>query len=115
MTGDLMKVTILATHMIANVSETLAQKLGLPAGHRSIGIITTDCDDVTYCALDQATKDAAVEVVYGKSFYAGAANASTALAGEVIGILGGPNPAEVTSGLRAAIDFIESRSEEHTS
>jgi ethanolamine utilization protein EutL len=108
MTGDLIQTKILATHTIANVSETLAQKLGLPEQYRSIGILTTDCDDVTYCALDEATKSAAVEVIYGKSLYAGAANASTQYAGEVIGILAGPNPAEVSSGLRAAVDFIES-------
>ena len=108
MTNDLLPVTILATHTIANVSETLAQRLELSPQHRSIGIITADSDDMTYCALDEATKAAAVEVVYGKSLYAGAANASTALAGEVIGILAGPNPAEVSSGLRAAVSFMES-------
>ena len=108
MTDDLMKVTVLATHTIANVSETLAKKLDLPDGHRSIGILTTDCDDATYCALDEATKTAAGEVVYGRSLYAGAANANTKLAGEVIGILAGPNPAEVSSGLRAAVEFMDS-------
>ena len=36
---------------------------------------------------------AEVVVVYAKSFYAGAANANTKLAGEIIGILAGPNPA----------------------
>lgn len=108
MTHDVMKTNILATHLIANVSESLAESLALPQSHRSIGIITTDCDDATYCALDEATKKAAVEVVYGKSLYAGAANASTKFAGEVIGILAGPNPAEVSSGLRAAVDFLES-------
>ena len=99
MTGDVIRVNILATRMIANVSESLAEQLGLRDAHRSIGIITTDCDDATYCALDEATKKAQVEVVYGKSMYAGAANASTKYAGEVIGILAGPNPAEVTSGI----------------
>ena len=103
MTGDLLKCNVLATHTIANVSEALAQKLGLPKEYRSIGILTADSDDVTYCALDEATKAAAVEVVYGRSLYAGAANANTKLAGEVIGILAGPNPAEVNSGLRAAV------------
>ena len=107
MTGDRIKVNILATHTIANVSESLAKRLELPEQYRSIGIITTDCDDVTYCALDEATKSAAVEVFYGRSLYAGAANASTKYAGEVIGILAGPNPAEVQSGLRAAVEFIE--------
>ncbi len=102
-----MKVTVLATHTIANVSDTLAEKLNLPENHRSIAILTTDCDDATYCALDEATKAAAVEVVYGKSLYAGAANANTKYAGEVIGILAGPNPAEVQSGLRAAVAFLE--------
>ena len=35
------------------------------------------------------------------------ANANTKLAGEIIGILAGPNPAEVKSGLDAAIEVIE--------
>ena len=108
MTGDLIPAKVLATRTIANVSETLAKKLGLPRQYRSIGLITADSDDMTYCALDEATKAAAVEVVYGKSLYAGAANASTALAGEVIGILAVPNPAEVQSGLRACVDFMNS-------
>ena len=108
MTGDLIPAKVLSTRTIANVSETLAKKLGLPKQYRSIGLITADSDDMTYCALDEATKAAVVEVVYGKSLYAGAANASTALAGEVIGILAGPNPAEVQSGLRACVDFMNS-------
>ena len=108
MTADLIPAKVLSTRTIANVSETLAKKLGLPKQYRSIGLITADSDDMTYCALDEATKAAAVEVVYGKSLYAGAANASTALAGEVIGILAGPNPAEVESGLRACVDFMNS-------
>lgn len=53
-------------------------------------------------------KKADVKVVYAKSFYGGAANANTKLAGEVIGIISGPNPAEVKSGLNAIVDFIES-------
>ena len=106
MTGDLLPANVLATRTIANVSETLAKKLKLPKGYRSIGIITADSDDVTYCALDEATKAATVEVVYGRSLYAGAANANTKLAGEVIGILAGPDPAEVESGLRACTAFM---------
>ncbi|MCH2772383.1 BMC domain-containing protein, partial [Listeria monocytogenes] len=70
-------------------------------------IITSDCDDVTYTALEEATKAAEVDVVYEKSMYAGAGNASTKFAGEVIGIIAGPRPAEVKSGLAVAVDFIE--------
>ena len=107
MVGDLIPAKVLATRTIANVSETLAKKLGLTPDQKSLAIVTADSDDVTYTALDEATKAAAVEVVYGKSLYAGAANASTALAGEVIGILAGPNPEEVRSGMDAAISYIE--------
>ena len=72
-------------------------------GHSSLGILTTDCDDATYIALDAATKEADVEVAYARSFYAGASNASTPYAGEVIGILAGASPGAVRSGMDAAI------------
>jgi ethanolamine utilization protein EutL len=68
-----------------------------------LGLLTTDCDDATYIALDAATKAADVEVGYARSFYAGAANASTPNAGEVIGILAGKNPDAVRCGMDAAI------------
>ena len=101
-------VKVLAVRYLANAAPALARGLGAPEGYPSLGLITTDSDDATYIALDAATKAADVEVAYGRSFYAGAANASTALAGEVIGILAGPDPAEVASGLRAALSVIES-------
>lgn len=107
MKGDKLKASVLATRIIPNVDDAMAKEFNLPAGHRSVAILTADCDDVTYTALDEATKKASVEVVYAKSFYGGAANANTKLAGEVIGILSGPTPAEVKSGLDAAVDFIE--------
>jgi ethanolamine utilization protein EutL len=105
--NDLLKANVLSTRLIPNVDAALAKALDLPSHIKSLGLITSDCDDVTYVALDEATKTAAVEVVYGKSMYAGAGNASTKLAGEVIGILGGPNPAEVRSGLDACVRVIE--------
>ena len=107
MKGDRLKASVLAVRLIPNVNDGITKELELPEGHRSIGILTSDCDDVTYTALDEATKKAMVEVVYGKFFYGGAANANTKLAGEVIGILSGPTPAEVRSGLDAAVDVIE--------
>ncbi len=108
MKNDKMRANVLGVRVISNVSAELAAKLELGPNHKSIGIITADSDDVTYTALDEATKDADVEVVYARSMYAGAGNASTKLAGEVIGIIGGPSPAEVRSGLKAALDFFGS-------
>lgn len=107
MKNDAIRPNILGVKVISNVSPELAQRLELGPRHKSLGIITADMDDVTYTALDEATKAADVDVVYARSMYAGAGNASTKLAGEVIGIVGGPSPAEVKSGLRAALSFME--------
>ncbi len=107
MKNSKIRANVLGVRIIANVSPGLAKELSLGEKHKSIGIITADSDDVTYTALDEATKAAEVDVVYAKSMYAGAGNASTKLAGEVIGILGGPSPAEVRSGVRAALQFFE--------
>lgn len=107
MRNDPIRAKVLSVKLIPNVSPDLAKAFQLKPEHRSIGLITTDIDDVSYTALDEATKKADVTVVYAKSFYGGAANATTKLAGEFIGVLAGPNPAEVRSGLDAAVDFIE--------
>ena len=107
MRNDRLGANVLSVKMIANADEDLAKQFDLPKGMKSLGIITSDCDDVHYVALDEATKAAEVEVVYAKSMYGGAGNASTKLAGEVIGILAGPSPAEVSSGLAIAIQVIE--------
>lgn len=107
MRNDRLKASVLSVQVIPNADDALVEEFQLAPGLRSLGIITADTDDVTYVALDEATKAAEVEVVYAKSFYAGAANASTKLAGEVIGILAGPSPAEVNSGLQVAVQVIE--------
>ena len=96
-------VKILAVRYLANASPSLAKALGAPEGYPSLAMLTTDSDDPTYIALDEATKAADVKVCYGRSFYAGAANASTPNAGEVIGILAGATPGAVRSGMEAAI------------
>ena len=107
MRGKRMGTTILSVRIIPNADPMLLARLEVPEGHRSLGIFTSDCDDVSYAALDEATKKAMVTVVYARSMYAGAGNASTALAGEFIGILSAENPAEIRSGLEAAIDYCE--------
>ena len=107
MKRDPLQANVLATRLIPNVSADLAKQLNLKPDQKSLALITADCDDVTYTALDEATKKADCEVVYAKSFYGGAANANTKLAGEIIGILAAPNPAEAKAGLEAAVDMIQ--------
>ena len=100
-------VKVLAVRYLANASPALARGLGAPKGYPSLAMLTTDSDDPTYIALDAATKAADVKVIYGRSFYAGAANASTPHAGEVIGILAGPTPGAVRSGMEAALGMLQ--------
>ncbi len=107
MRGDRLKTTVLSVQIIPNADKALLSSLNASEDVHSLGIITTDCDDVSYAALDEATKKANCQVVYARSMYAGSSNASTALAGEFIGILGAPDPAEIRSGVNAAVSYIE--------
>ena len=58
-------VKILSIRYLANATPGLAQSLGAPKGYPSLAMITTDCDDATYIALDAATK--AADGVYGSA------------------------------------------------
>lgn len=78
-----------------------------PAKHTSLGLVTVDQDDPTYVALDEATKHAEVEVVFAKSFYAGAAHGSGRLSGEILGVLAAADPEEIEHGLAAFLRCIE--------
>lgn len=100
-------VNVLAVRYLANASPALCQALGVPKGYPSLAMLTTDCDDATYIALDAATKAADVQVAYGRSFYGGAANASTPNAGEVIGILAAQTPGAARSGMEAALATLQ--------
>ena len=101
MKGDPILVSLLGLRMLPNADPILRKHLNLRPEDRSLGFLTTDCDDVSYTALDEATKKADVHVAYARSMYAGASNASTRLAGEFIGVLSGPDPEQVRAGLDA--------------
>src|SRR3990172_1695406 len=97
----------LAVRLIPNVDPDLAATLKLKPEQKALGLLTADNDDATYVSIDEATKMADVEVVYARSFYAGAKHASGLLSGEILAILAGPNPAEVRSGLSAALNYMK--------
>ena len=100
-------VKVLSVRYLASATPALARALGAPKGYPCLAMLTADSDDPTYIALDEATKAADVKVCCTRSFYAGAANASTPNAGEVIGILAGPTPGAVRSGMEAALSALE--------
>lgn len=104
---DLIPTNVLAVRFLANASESLCRGLGAPEGYPCLGFLTADSDDPLYIALDAATKAAQVQVCYAQSFYAGAPNATTPNAGEVLGVLAGPDPASVKSGLDAAVAALD--------
>ena len=96
-------VKILAVRYLQNAA--LSSALGTEK--KCLAMVTADCDDATYIALDEATKAADAEVVYARSFYAGAANATQPYAGEVIGILGADTPPDAASAMDAALSALE--------
>ncbi|MGG3450643.1 ethanolamine utilization microcompartment protein EutL [Domibacillus aminovorans] len=108
MTSQKIFAELLAMKVIPNVDAGLAEKLKLKPYQRSIGLFTSTIDDVGYTAADEATKKADVEVVYAKSFYAGAEHASGPLSGEFMAILAGPTSEEVKSALDAIQIKVES-------
>jgi len=93
---------LLSCRLIPQVDKAMLTSLGGdPSRHTSIGLVTCDQDDSMYAALDHATKFAQVDVIYAKSFYAGAAHASGPYSGEILGVLAGPDPDEVSEGIWA--------------
>ena len=106
---DPLYATPLAVQLIPQVERNFAEQLKLTPEQRAIGLISSDNDDATYVAIDEATKMADVEVVYARSFYAGAKHTSGKLSGEIMAILAGPDPAEVRAGLSAALEYMKSQ------
>lgn len=100
-------VRVCAARLIAAVQPDFKAELGLGEADFSLGLFSADSDDVAYIAADEATKQAQVRVVFGSSLYAGAAHGPSSTAGEVLLMLAGPSPAEVRSGLDAALAHVE--------
>ena len=106
---DPIYATPLAVQLIPQVDRKLADQLKLTPEQRSIGLLSVDNDDATYVSIDEATKMADVEVVYARSFYAGAKHTSGKLSGEIMAIIAGPDPAEVRAGLNAAVNYMKTQ------
>ena len=106
---DPIYATPLAVQLIPQVDRGLAEQLKLTPEQRSIGLLSVDNDDATYVSIDEATKMADVQVVYARSFYAGAKHSSGLLSGEIMAILAGPDPAEVRAGLNAAVAYMKNQ------
>lgn len=100
--------TVLSVRRLHNADPALiAAYGGDPARHSSLGLVTCDQDDALYVALDEATKHAQVDVIFARSFYAGAAHASGRLSGEILGVIGATDPEAIENGLEALLRCLE--------
>jgi len=99
---------VLATRIIPRVDPALATAYGFDGSRLpAVALVTCDLDDALYAALDEATKQAPVEVVYARSFYAGSGHASGPTSGEILGVLAGADPEDAERGLRACVACLE--------
>lgn len=106
---------VLACRQIDQADAQIAVAFGIDRRrHLSLGLVTADSDDALYVALDHATKQAEVEVVFAKSFYAGARHASGPFSGEALGILGGEHPEHVADALWAVREGLQDGIHFHT-
>ena len=95
---------VLSVRRLPNADPAMIRAYGGdPARHSSLGLVTCDQDDPTYVALDECTKHAPVDVIFAKSFYAGAAHASGRLSGEILGVIGATDPESIDAALDALV------------
>lgn len=100
--------TVLSVRRLPNADPAMIRAYGGdPERHRSLGLVTCDQDDPTYVALDEATKHAPVDVIFARSFYAGAAHASGRLSGEILGVLAAAEPESIEHGLDAMLRCLQ--------
>jgi ethanolamine utilization protein EutL len=99
---------VLSVRRIPSADPALVQSYGGdPERHTALGLVTCDQDDALYVALDEATKHAPIDVVFARSFYAGAAHASGRLSGEILGVIAAAEPDSVDAGLDALLRCLE--------
>ena len=96
--------TVLSVRRLQRADPALVRAYGGdPEKHTALGLVTCDQDDAMYVALDEATKQAPVDVIFARSFYAGAAHASGRLSGEILGVIAASEPESIDHGLDALV------------
>jgi ethanolamine utilization protein EutL len=100
--------TVLSIRRLPHAEPSLVRAYGGdPEKHTALGLVTCDQDDAMYVALDEATKQATVDVIFAKSFYAGAAHASGRLSGELLGVIAAKEPESIEHGLDALVRCLQ--------
>ena len=101
---------IVMQKIIANVSPEQRRIWNVPEEHTSAGIISSDCEDVMWLAVDDATKKAKMKVLQIETVYGGVQYSSRKFGGEITAIISGPKVSDVKSALRYIKDYVENHS-----
>lgn len=104
------ETSVLRAQIVPNVTQFYKDFLDIPEDHQSIGFLSTDCEEILYLALDDATKKADVKVAFVNSANVGLGNLWAHIRGVVIGMISGPKVQDVRMGMLYAKDFIERHS-----
>ena len=104
MIGDKIKSQMIANRLLTDVDDILLERYKLPEGCIDIGLFETAFDAVGYCAADDATKQANVEVTTIYSTYGGVGSCNN---GHAFGVLTGPTVSDVERGLRYVRQYVE--------
>lgn len=100
--------TVLSVRRLPHAEPSLVRAYGGdPDKHTALGLVTCDQDDAMYVALDEATKQAPIDVIFAKSFYAGSAHASGRLSGEILGVIAANEPEAIEHGLDAIVRCLQ--------
>ncbi len=93
--------------LIPNITDYHKHFLEIPKDHNSMGLIACDVENVMYPALDHASKEANIKVVYCDCAYNGRDNLWASERGTIIGIITAKNVEDVRRGLDYTKYFIE--------
>lgn len=96
--------------VIANITPEQRRIWKVPKEHGSVGIISSDCEDVMWLAVDDATKKANFTVDQIETVYGGVAYSWSRYGGEITAIISGPKVSDVKSALMYIKDYVENHS-----
>lgn len=101
---------LLSQKLLAHISPEFRRVYGVPEEHDSVGMFTTDNDDIAYLAVDDASKKAKIHVIKADTFFGGDGCSWDRYGGKIEVIFSGPKVEDVRSGLFYIKDFIERQS-----
>ena len=104
--GKVVRQSIVSQKIIANLNEGLRKCYDIPEGHESVGILSTDYQDILYCAIDDASKKTQIEVVSCGTYYGGSSVKWSKDSGAVFAMISGPNVADVRSAMQSIDDYV---------